>query len=61
MEATMKKQMTKTIGLVALVVVGLVAVGRWSNQAREIHSETQDNTFLYEAAAMFDNQNYVRW
>jgi hypothetical protein len=57
----MKKQITKIIGLAALVVVGLVAVGQWSNRAREMHSATQDNTFLYEAAAMFNNQNYVRW
>lgn len=57
----MKKRTKKTIGIVALVVVGLVIAGRWSNQAREIYSETQDNTFLYDAAAMFDNQNYVRW
>lgn len=58
----MKTWIKKGFGLVAiLIVAGVFVAGCWIEKNRENDSGTQDNTFLYDAAAMFDNQNYVRW
>jgi len=58
----MKTWIKKGVGLaVLLIVAGVIVAGRWSGVNQENISGTQDNTFFYDAAAMFDNQNYVRW
>ncbi len=53
------KQVWFTSGIVAVTL--LMTLGMRTAANRTTSGIQEDRTFFYEAAALFDNQNYVAW